>query len=157
MLAHRLRRWPNITTIMGQPLVFTGMQLTSSLLISLWSLFNTCFDWGSIPSEWSKSILSSIPQCPRKDKCGPFNYRGISLLYNIHKLYSSILNQRLVAYMDNVDCLTGEQNGFRNHHLFEYPAFVLSNVISSNIDQNKPTFFIYTNPLTGSIESFYCM
>ena len=56
----------------------------------------------------------------------PLNSVGISMLSNVIKLYSSILNHRLVAYLDNVDFLTEEQNGFRKHRSCEDQAFVLS-------------------------------
>ena len=114
-----------------------------SLLIPLWSLFNKCFDWGIIPSVWQEAIISPIQKCSTKDKFVPLNYRGISLLSNVYKLYSSILNHRLVAYLDNVDFLTEEQNGSRKHRSCEDHAFVLSSVISSRMDQNKHTFVAF--------------
>ena len=56
----------------------------------------------------------------------PLNSVGISMLSNVIKLYFSILNHRLVAYLDNVDFLTEEQNGFKKHLSREDQAFVLS-------------------------------
>ena len=127
--------WPHMTLIWHVTL--------PPLLIPLWSLFNKCFDWGIIPSVWQEAIISPIPKCSTKDKFIPLNYRGSSLLSNVYKLYSSILNHRLVAYLDNVDFLTEEQNGFRKHRSCEDHAFVLSSVISSRMDQNKHTFVAF--------------
>ena len=45
--------------------------------------------------------------------------------------------------MDNVDFLTEEQNGFQKHRSCEDHAFALSSVISSRMDQNKPTFVAF--------------
>ena len=114
-----------------------------SLLIPFCSLFNKCLDWGIIPSVWQEAIISPIPKFSTKDKFVPLNYRGISLLSNVYKLYSSILNHRLVAYLDNVDFLPEEQNGFRKHRSCEDHAFVLSSVISSRMDQNQPSFVAF--------------
>ena len=54
-------------------------------------LFNFCFDTGIIPSIWRKAIITLLPMDLTKDKRIPLNYRGISLLSVLSKLYSSIL------------------------------------------------------------------
>ena len=37
MLAHRLRRWPNIKTALGESLVFAGVMIVgATLLLSIW-------------------------------------------------------------------------------------------------------------------------
>jgi hypothetical protein len=41
------------------------------------------------------------------------NYRGVSLLSCISKLYRTFIDKRLVTYLENNDILADEQNGFR--------------------------------------------
>jgi hypothetical protein len=59
-------------------------------------LFQLCFDSGKLPSEWLKSNILPIPKSSAVDPRIPLNYRGISLLSSIYKIYSSILNVRLL-------------------------------------------------------------
>lgn len=79
----------------------------------IYNLLFTCFKQGLVPSEWQKSIIKPIPKCPNADPRVPMNYRGISLLSCVCKLYSSILNERLVFYLETCNLLAEEQNGFR--------------------------------------------
>ena len=57
------------------------------------------------------------------------NYGGISLISSIAKIYSSILNSRVSAYLEDNKFLVEEQNGFRKGRSYEDHIFVLSSVI----------------------------
>ena len=57
----------------------------------VWKLVSLCFKNSLIPSIWLKAVISPIPKSSEKDPCVPLNYRGISLLSNIYKVYSSII------------------------------------------------------------------
>lgn len=46
---------------------------------------------GIIPSAWNKSIIKPVPKTSKSDPRVPLNYRGISLLSTVYKLYSNIL------------------------------------------------------------------
>ncbi len=59
----------------------------------LCKLFNHCFNTGLIPSTWKKAIIKRIP----------LNYRGISLLPTMYKLYTSLMNNRLVPWLEDND------------------------------------------------------
>ena len=85
-----------------------------SVIDALYSLFNFCLDSGLIPSIWRKAIITPIPKDSTKDPRIPLNYRGISLLCAVRKLYSSVLNARLLPYLENNGLLVDEQNGFRS-------------------------------------------
>ena len=60
-----------------------------------------------------KSIVKPIPKNPEKLPYMPLNYCGISLISCIAKTYSSILNSRVSAYLEDRKILVEEQNGFR--------------------------------------------
>ena len=81
----------------------------------LYDLFNICFDYGIIPDKWSESIISPIIKSNNSDPRKPGNYRGISLLSSIAKVYGSVLNNRLMKYLDKKIFLCEEQNGFRQN------------------------------------------
>ena len=82
------------------------------------------------------------------------NYRGISLLSCISKLYSSIMNKRITQYLEENDILAEEQNGFRSGRSCEDHVFTLSSVIRNNssvftgfIDLKKAFDFVDRNML----------
>ena len=68
----------------------------------LWSLFSKCFQFSCIPSSRSKAIINPIPKSKDRDPYVPPNYREISLLCCISKLYSSLLNNRLTTDFDTL-------------------------------------------------------
>ena len=79
----------------------------------LYYLFYVCFQNSIVPNLWSQAIICPVPKDKSKCMFNPLNYRGISLLPCIAKLYSSILNNRLTKYCDILDIIADEQNGFR--------------------------------------------
>ena len=106
-------------------------------------LFQMCFDSGKIPSVWRQSIILPIPKCRTNDARVPLNYRGISLLSVISKLYSSVLNHRLINFLDNNDKLVDEQNGFRKDRSCQDHVFVLTSIIRNRLNNDLPTFVTF--------------
>ena len=106
----------------------------------LHKLFNYCFDTGIIPSIWRKAIITPIPKDLTKDKRIPLNYRGISLLSVVSKLYSSILNKRLLTYLDTENMLADEQNGFRPDRSCQDHVYTACTVIRNRLLSKKDTF-----------------
>ena len=75
----------------------------------LFKLFSFCFEKHIVPSLWLKSVVRPIPKSSDKNPYVPLNYRGISLISCIGKIYSSILDNRLIAYLDENNILVDEQ------------------------------------------------
>ena len=61
---------------------------------------------------WDLSIIHPILK-KGKDYKIPLNYRSISLMSNVAKIFSNILCKRITEYLDTNDLLCEEQNGFR--------------------------------------------
>ena len=68
------------------------------------------------------------------------NYRGISLLSCVYKLYSGILNQRLLNYLETSGFLAEEQNGFRKGRSCIDHIYSLSTIVYSRLQEGRPTF-----------------
>jgi hypothetical protein len=103
-------------------------------------LFQFCFDKSLVPSFWSKAVITPIPKGSMKDPCVPLNYRGISLLCCFSKLYSSVLNNRLVHEADDKNWLVEEQNGFRKKRSCLDHMYVISSVLRNKIGQGGNVF-----------------
>ena len=59
-------------------------------------LFNTCLNTGYFPKLWSEGFIVPIPKHVNVNDVS--NYRGISLLSNLGKLFTRILNTRFDAW-----------------------------------------------------------
>ncbi|XP_049903768.1 uncharacterized protein LOC126392428 [Epinephelus moara] len=86
-----------------------------SMLRTLHGLFQKCFQDGIIPSVWNKSRIKPTPKSAKADPRVPLNYRGISLISTVYKLYSGLLNNRLNDFLESRGVMVDEQNGFREN------------------------------------------
>ena len=88
------------------------------------------------------------------DKRLPMNYRRISLLSCISKLYSNLINKRISKYLEDNDILGEEQNGFRKFRSCEDYIFTLNSIIRNN----KQTFatFIDLKKYLILLTEIYC-
>jgi hypothetical protein len=80
--------------------------------LALYKLFSHCFNSKKVPSAWKKAVIVPIPKSNDADEYNPLSYRGISLLSCISKIYTGILNNRIVKYLETLNLLCEEQYGF---------------------------------------------
>ena len=106
----------------------------------LLNFINMCFMNNVLPSTWRKAIISPIPKSSTKDPCVPLNYRGISLLSCIYKLYSSLINMRLTEHCEKNGYMVDEQNGFRSKRSCQDHIYVLATVIRNRKSCGESTF-----------------
>lgn len=93
----------------------------------LTKLFNRLFETGYFPEEWSRSVI--VPLFKKGDQNNPANYRGISLLSTLSKIFTSILNKRLYAWAENESKICEEQAGFRKQYATTDHIFTLVSMI----------------------------
>ena len=67
----------------------------------------------------------------KDDRSKAENYRGITLLSALGKLFTSILNDRLYHYMTKKGILKVEQGGFKKRHGTVDSIFTLKTLIDS--------------------------
>ena len=88
---------------------------------------------GTVPDDWSLSIICPIyKKGPPSD---PNNYRGISLINCIGKLFASIITARLQGYLEANGSIGAEQAGFRSGFGCEDHTFLLSKIVSIYLNQ----------------------
>ncbi|VDI01281.1 Hypothetical predicted protein [Mytilus galloprovincialis] len=73
------------------------------LLPFLEEIFNKILASGHFPKSWALAVL--IPVFKKGDSSDPSNYRGISLVSNLAKLFTSIINSRLIKWSENNDII----------------------------------------------------
>jgi len=70
---------------------------------------NQAYEEGSIPEKWKTLVIVTVPK--KGDLTKPDNYRGISLISLVMKLYNRLIMNRLRPALDPL--LRNSQNGFR--------------------------------------------
>ncbi|CAG2209988.1 unnamed protein product [Mytilus edulis] len=115
------------------------------LLYVLHNLFNKCFKFGKIPSMWSKGIITPIPKCSTADTRDPLSYRGITLAPCSYKLFCSILNNRLVSWLETKNILHDEQNGFRGGRSTIDHLSTLTSIIETRKLRKLSTFAVFVD------------
>ena len=98
------------------------------ILPILLGLFNYVLDTGMIPDSWGIGIIIPIHKGKGKRK-NPENYRGITLLSCVGKLFTSILNQRLNKYLEVNNLLLKNQAGFLKDHGILDHIFTLKSLV----------------------------
>ena len=109
----------------------------------LTNLFNICLSTGMVPTIWSKAIISPIPKSSTADPRVPLNYRGISLLPVISKLYTAGLSNRISNYFEKEHTFSNEQNGFRPNRSCLDHIYTLHNAARIRQNQKKDTFLTF--------------
>ena len=94
----------------------------------LHSLFSVCLQYGLIPDIWRRVVIHPIPKLQGR-LIDLQKYRGIALQCCIFKVLSSIINSRVVEFMDKNSILADEQNGFRKTRSCLHHIFGLTNII----------------------------
>ena len=115
---------------------------TIKLLCSLIQLF---FDSGKIPELWSRAIISPIPKSSQVDPKVPLNYRGISLLCNSAKVYSGLLNKRLLSFLEQNNKLADEQNGFHSGRSCLDHVFSLTTIVKNMLSRKQDVFAAFVD------------
>ncbi|KAL4084424.1 hypothetical protein QTP88_028246 [Uroleucon formosanum] len=80
----------------------------------LLKIYNTIWYNGSFPSTWKKGIVIPINK-PGKIRFSTEGYRPITLLNTMCKVLEKIVNFRLNWFLEKINYLTPNQNGFRKN------------------------------------------
>ena len=105
------------------------------------NVFNVLFDKGMFPEEWSKAII--IPLHKKGDKNNPDNYRGISLLSILSKVFTHIINSRLTRWTESNSVLNDAQAGFRKGRSTIDHMFTLYAAIEKHLLKNTKLYVAF--------------
>ena len=106
-----------------------------AIKLHLVNLFNQILDTVKYPTLWSFGLI--VPIHKKDDWSKVENYRGITLLSVLGKIFTSILNNRLYDYMVQKGILKGEQCCFRKMHGTVDSIFTLKTLIDKYV-KSKP-------------------
>ena len=118
-----------------------------------------CLVWDNecAPSYWREGlIVSSFKKGYRED---PGNYRGITLLNVLGKLYSRVINNRQLKHIELNHMLHEGQDGFRLGRSCIHYISSLNELIQGRIKEGKSTCSSRSHTYKGfdtSIKAAFC-
>ena len=108
----------------------------NDMYVAITQLFNLALDTGIVPTDWCIGIICPI-YINKGKRNDPDNYRGITLLSCIGKLFTSCLNHRLCSYVECQQIIGNEQAGFRSGHSTIDHTFALHTLIDLYLNKKK--------------------
>lgn len=104
-------------------------------------LFNHSFNLGYFPTVWKCAKIVPVSK-PNTDPKLSKNYRPISLLSNISKIFESILLQKINDHISENIILKNYQFGFRSQHSTVHGLSIMSDFISTNLNNRSSSIVL---------------
>ncbi|MES9883146.1 MAG: reverse transcriptase family protein [Sedimenticola sp.] len=104
------------------------------LIPLLCKLFNKILTRGEYPTEWTTGIV--IPVFKKGNPNDAGNYRPITLISHLAKLFTSVLNSRLLAWSQQNDIITDAQYGFKPGFGTTDAIFALHAIVSKYLNSS---------------------
>ena len=104
----------------------------------LCKLFNNILNTGDFPELWVQCVI--IPIFKKGDKNDAGNYRGISLVSHVGKLFTSLINTRLLKWSEEHNVLSDAQFGFKPGFGTTDAIFALHSLISNTLRKGKQLY-----------------
>jgi hypothetical protein len=103
---------------------------TSGILVKI---MNKIYETGKVPSGWKTSMIYK----GKGNEENPANYRGISLLSTISKIYTGALARRLNGWAERKDTVTEFQMGFRKGRRTTDNIFILRTIVDKYLARKR--------------------
>ena len=110
-------------------------------LKELVALFNLIFLKENIPDSFRRAII--IPLYKKGDANDVSNYRGLSMLDSIYKIFTGILLNRLTEWVNVKGILSEFQAGFRKSYSTIDNIFSLTSIVKLNLANKKNTYAFF--------------
>jgi hypothetical protein len=115
-------------SITAELLKYGGKEIRNKLHLLITKIWQT----ESLPNEWLTSLI--VPIHKKGDKTSCSNYRGISLLNVVYKIFTNILHERINIVAEEI--LGDNQCGFRKNRSITDQCFVVSQIFEKFFEFN---------------------
>lgn len=127
-----------VDRISGEMIKYGPQEICDRLV----KLFNTCFGRGEVPSDFKKAVIVPVYKGKgSKSECQ--NYRGISLLSVVGKLYGRLLINRVIDITK--DQLWDVQSGFMPGRSCADQIFSLQQIVEKALAVNKKVYCAFVD------------
>ena len=106
----------------------------------LTGLFNKILQEGCFPQLWREAIIFPILKGGSQHE--PSNYRGISLLCSLSKIFTKLINNRLVMWADENNVRHEEQAGYRKNYSTVDQIFTLQCLVQKYLCKKKGRCYV---------------
>lgn len=106
--------------------------------VFLTKIFNACLRLSYFPAKWKHASVIAIPKANKNITC-PDNYRPISLLSSISKIFERIILSRLNRHLETDVIVPHEQFGFKQGHSTVHQLVRIEKEIKRNFAVGKST------------------
>ena len=103
--------------------------------------FNFMFDNEVWPERWSSGVI--LPIHKHDSRLDTSNYRPITLLSIVAKLFGSVVNARLQTFMEVTGSIADEQGGFRWNRGTPDQIFIFRETVASRKERGQVTYAMY--------------
>jgi len=121
------------------------VKLLKSLNLSISSflarVFNKCFEDGHVPKLFKIAIV--VPVFKSGDREDISNYRPISLVSNLCKLFEKLIKARLTKFLEISNFFSSKQYGFTKNKSTTDAIAELTHKISSCFDKSRPSIGVF--------------
>jgi hypothetical protein len=107
----------------------------------LWKFFRRVWDEVEVPKDWESGIV--MPLFKKGDRMDLDNYRGITLMDVVGKVFSGILRNRLEKFYEGK--IVEEQAGFRKGRGCVDQGYTLAQVILKRLEVQKNTYLCFVD------------
>ena len=140
-----IKRLKNSKKPGGDRILNEYLKLTHDRLLPIYAaFFNLILNTGHVPDQWLEGKIKPIYK-NKGDPLDPNNYRPITLLSCLGKLFTAVLNERLNIYLEENDLLNENQAGFRKHYSTTDHIFSLYSLIELLKYEKKKLFCCFVD------------
>lgn len=104
-------------------------------------LINNSIITGKCPDHFKKAEI--VPIFKSQGKLSVSNYRPISLISNIAKVFEKVIHFRLCNFVEKYKILNENQFGFRKRLSTNNALNVFANTIYNSLDKSQPTMAVF--------------
>ena len=101
-------------------------------------IYNVVFSSGCYPKSWSEGVITPIHKKGNLDDVT--NYRAITLINIMSKIYSHILHNRLIRWAEKCEKIENCQYGFQPHKSTVDCTFLFHSIIAKTLSNGEKLF-----------------
>lgn len=117
-------------------------ELSTNVIAGITAIFNATLRLGYFPEAWKIAII--LPFCkPSKNPNNPENYRPISLLPALGKLFEKLILKRLQNFITENNIIPPSQFGFRQNYSTTHQLLRITEFIANSFHQNQYSTAIF--------------
>lgn len=113
------------------------------LVLHLCDIFNAILNSGFFPDKWMEGVI--IPVYKKGSTNCASNYRGVTLVSCMAKLFTTVLNNRIESFCVMNNRISDSQFGFKKGHSTIDPMFILLSMVQKYLNENKRLYVCFVD------------